>query len=139
MSTLHGVLMGGYGVPAAALTSLVWELARRPRLVHDLRDEANGAQDGGTPLAEAVVRETLRLYPPAWLMTRTAATATTLGAWSLSPGDDVLLNPYLIHRDPAGGPGRTSSTPPDGRRDERPPDRPTSRSAPDRGCASVPR
>ncbi|WP_369192014.1 cytochrome P450 [Streptomyces sp. R08] len=100
VSTLHSVLMGGHGVPAAALTSLVWELARRPGLVHDLRDEADGAQTGGTPLAEAVVRETLRLYPPAWLMTRTAATATTLGAWSLGPGDDVLLNPYLIHRDP---------------------------------------
>ncbi|MFE2597750.1 cytochrome P450 [Streptomyces sp. NPDC059396] len=100
VSTLHSVLMGGHGVPAAALTSVVWELARRPRLVDDLRDEADGPADGGTPLAEAVVRETLRLYPPAWLMTRTASTATTLGGWSLSPGDDVLLNPYLIHRDP---------------------------------------
>ncbi|WP_329347449.1 cytochrome P450 [Streptomyces sp. NBC_01261] len=100
VSTLHSVLMGGHGVPAAALASVVWELARRPRLVLDLRDEADGPAGGGTPLAEAVVRETLRLYPPAWLMTRTAATATTLGEWSLSPGDDVLLNPYLIHRDP---------------------------------------
>lgn len=100
VSTLHNVLMGGHGVPAAALTSVVWELARRPRLVDDLRDEADGPADGGTPLAEAVVRETLRLYPPAWLMTRTASTETTLGDWTLSPGDDVLLNPYLIHRDP---------------------------------------
>ncbi|AXG76721.1 cytochrome P450 [Streptomyces paludis] len=99
-STLHSILMGGHGVPAAALTSLVWELARRPALVADLRSEANGPTDGGTPLAEAVVRETLRLYPPVWLMTRTASRTTTLGDWSLSPGDDVLLNPYLIHRDP---------------------------------------
>ncbi|MFJ2649426.1 cytochrome P450 [Streptomyces sp. NPDC087420] len=100
VSTLHSVLMGGHGVPAAALTSVVWELTRRPGLVNDLRDEAGGPADGGTPLAEAVVRETLRLYPPAWLMTRTARTATALGDWSLDPGDDVLLNPYLIHRDP---------------------------------------
>ncbi|MGW2826588.1 cytochrome P450 [Streptomyces sp. NPDC001443] len=123
VSMLHGILMGGHGVPAAGLTSLVRELARRPRLVGDLRDEANGAAGGSAggsaegraggpaggdappsaarlPLAEAVVRETLRLYPPAWLMTRTASTATTLGDWSLDPGDDVLLNPYLIHRDP---------------------------------------
>ncbi|MFJ3667322.1 cytochrome P450 [Streptomyces sp. NPDC090106] len=100
VSTLHSVLMGGHGVPAAALTSVVWELARRPRLVHDLRDEADGPAEGGTPLAEAVVRETLRLYPPAWLMTRTAAKESTLAKWSLSPGDDVLLNAYLIHRDP---------------------------------------
>ncbi|MFG2936873.1 cytochrome P450 [Streptomyces sp. NPDC048282] len=106
-STLHSILMGGHGVPAAALTSVVRELARRPRLVAELRAEADGPVMGGAPasagrlpLAEAVVRETLRLYPPAWLMTRTAATATGLGPWSLDPGDDVLLNAYLIHRDP---------------------------------------
>ncbi|MFJ6086788.1 cytochrome P450 [Streptomyces sp. NPDC092369] len=106
-STLHSILMGGHGVPAAALTSLVRELARRPRLTDSLRGEANRSVGDGTPLsaarlplAEAVARETLRLYPPAWLMTRTAGTATTLGEWSLSPGDDVLLNPYLIQRDP---------------------------------------
>ncbi|KUN82844.1 cytochrome P450 [Streptomyces griseoruber] len=106
-STLHSILMGGHGVPAAALTSLVWELARRPLLAGDLRDEANGPAGAGAPLsaarlplAEAVVRETLRLYPPAWLMTRTARTTTALGDWSVSPGDDVLLNAYLIHRDP---------------------------------------
>ncbi|WP_316767103.1 cytochrome P450 [Streptomyces sasae] len=106
-STLHSILMGGHGVPAAALSSIVWELARRPRLAGDLRDEADGPTGGGAPsstarlpLAEAVVRETLRLCPPAWLMTRTAGAATFLGDWSLGPGDDVLLNPYLIHRDP---------------------------------------
>ncbi|MGW4462771.1 cytochrome P450 [Micromonospora sp. NPDC004704] len=106
MSTLRGILMGGHGVPAAALASIVRELARQPRLTADLRAEANGSNGGDAPpaarlpLAEAVVKEVLRLYPPVWLMTRTASTATTLGRWSLSPGDDVLLNPYLIHRDP---------------------------------------
>ncbi|MEU1519812.1 cytochrome P450 [Streptomyces sp. NPDC005811] len=103
-STLHSILMGGHGVPAAALTSVVWELARRPRLVGDLRDEANGPRAASLtpalPLAEAVVRETLRLHPPAWLMTRTARTTAALGDWSVGPGDDVLLNAYLIHRDP---------------------------------------
>ncbi len=107
MSTLRGILMGGHGVPAAALASLVRELASHPRLVADLRDEAGGPSSLGDapprarlPLAEAVVKEVLRLYPPAWLMTRTARTATTLGNWSLRPGDEVLLNSYLIHRDP---------------------------------------
>ncbi len=46
------------------------------------------------------MKEVLRLSPPVWLMTRTARTATTLGHWSLAPGDEALLNPYLIHRDP---------------------------------------
>ncbi|MEV4410324.1 cytochrome P450 [Catellatospora sp. NPDC049609] len=101
MSTLRGILMGGHGIPAAALTSIVRELATRPRLAGDLRDEAgSGAPAARLPLAEAVVKEVLRLHPPVWLMTRTARTATTLGGWTLNPGDEVLINPYLIQRDP---------------------------------------
>ncbi|MFI5935408.1 cytochrome P450 [Actinoplanes sp. NPDC051494] len=93
--TLRSILLGGHGVPGAALTSVVRELALRPELVAGLR-----AAPDPLPLAEAVAREVLRLYPPAWLMTRTARTATTLGRWSLRTGDEVLLNAYLIHRDP---------------------------------------
>ncbi|HEX6869585.1 MAG TPA: cytochrome P450, partial [Micromonosporaceae bacterium] len=107
MTTLRGILMGGHGVPAAALVSLVRELATRPALSAELREEAGAAAGDATaapaarlPLAEAFVKEVLRLYPPVWLMTRTARTAASLGPWSLRPGDDVLLNPYLIHRDP---------------------------------------
>lgn len=101
MATLRGILMGGHGIPAAAIVSIVRELALRPELAADLRAEAgDGLPAARLPLAEAVVKEVLRLYPPVWLMTRTARTRTNLGDWSLNPGDEVLLNPYLIHRDP---------------------------------------
>ncbi|MEV6810563.1 cytochrome P450 [Micromonospora sp. NPDC051296] len=105
-ATLRGILMGGHGIPAAALVSVVRELALRPRLLADLRAEPGGPADGDAPptarlpLAEAVVREVLRLYPPVWLMTRTAHADATVGGWSLRPGDEALLNPYLIQRDP---------------------------------------
>lgn len=104
-TTLWSVLIGGHGVPAAALTSIVRELALRPGLVACLADEAGPPAGAGPPparlpLAEAVVRETLRLAPPAWMMTRVACAAVTLGRWRLRPGDEVLPVPYLIHRDP---------------------------------------
>ncbi|MEV0611359.1 cytochrome P450 [Polymorphospora rubra] len=105
-ATLRGILMGGHGVPAAALASIVRELAARPRLAAELAAEADGSTNrtappaARLPLAEAVVKEVLRLYPPVWLMTRTAHQAVELGGWPLRAGDDVLLNPYLIHRDP---------------------------------------
>ncbi|MFY1699934.1 cytochrome P450 [Solwaraspora sp. WMMA2101] len=102
VSTLRTVLIGGYGVPAAALTSIVRELALRPRLVARLRTDAGqaggGRADGG--LAGAVVAEVLRLHPPAWLLTRTVRRDTTVGRWSVRAGDEVLLNAFLIHRDP---------------------------------------
>lgn len=105
-ATLRAVLIGGHGVPAAALASIVWELARRPELVARLRVEAEGSARGGAPpaahlpLAEAVVKEVLRLHPPVWLMTRVAPEDTSLGPWRLRRGDEVLVNAYLIHRDP---------------------------------------
>ncbi|MEV0200105.1 cytochrome P450 [Nonomuraea sp. NPDC050691] len=108
ISTLWSVLIGGHGVPAAALTSIVRELALRPGLAADLADEAGppggpaavGCPRARLPLAEAVVREVLRLCPPAWTMTRVACAAVDLGGWRLRPGDEVLSVPYLIHRDP---------------------------------------
>jgi cytochrome P450 len=105
ITTLWSVLIGGHGVPAAALTSIVRELALRPPLAADLANEAGPPAEAGQPharlpLAEAVVREVLRLYPPAWMMTRVACTAVALGPWRLRPGDEVLSTPYLIHRDP---------------------------------------
>ncbi|MDG4765936.1 cytochrome P450 [Solwaraspora sp. WMMD406] len=119
VSTLRAVLVGGHGVPAAALASMVRELARRPRLASDLRDEADAAADDDgrpaarQPLAEAVVSEVLRLHPPAWLMTRTARSTTALGPWTVHPGDEVLLNVYLIHRDPRWWPDRPDEFDPD--------------------------
>lgn len=121
MTTVRGIMIGGHGVPAAALTSLVRELAIRPGLVAALAAEAgDGAPVAALPLAEAVVRETLRLTPPVWLTTRVVREPTDLGGWALRPGDEVLTTTYLIHRDP-----RWWSDPdefdPDRWRTERPP------------------
>jgi unspecific monooxygenase len=101
MTTVRGIMIGGHGVPAAALTSLVRELARRPGLADDLAAEAGDGEPAALlPLAEAVVKETLRLTPPVWLTTRVVREPATFGGWALRPGDEVLTTTYLIHRDP---------------------------------------
>lgn len=92
MTTLRTILIGGHGIPAAAMTSIIRELACRPELAAEVA--------GSPPLAEAVVKETLRLAPPAWLMTRVVRAPVELAGWRLRPGDEVLCTPYLIHRDP---------------------------------------
>lgn len=92
MTTLRTILIGGHGIPAAAMTSIVRELACHPELVADVA--------ASPAVAEAVVKETLRLAPPAWLMTRVVRDPVDLAGWRLNPGDEVLCTPYLIHRDP---------------------------------------
>src|SRR5829696_4606429 len=47
-----------------------------------------------------LLSETLRLYPPAWLLSRRAAVEVTLGGHVLPPGASILFSPYAVHRDP---------------------------------------
>ncbi|QFZ24588.1 cytochrome P450 [Saccharothrix syringae] len=103
---LRGILLAAYGVPAASMTWLVRTLATRPDLWERVAAES-AAWDGedqpplsALPQAEAVVKEVLRLWPPTWLMGRTAIRPTSLGRWALEPGDQVMFSPYLLHRDP---------------------------------------
>ncbi|HZM76371.1 MAG TPA: cytochrome P450 [Candidatus Limnocylindrales bacterium] len=48
-----------------------------------------------------LLTETLRLYPPAWLLSRRAASEVTLGNHVLPPGASILFSPYVLHRDPS--------------------------------------
>lgn len=47
-----------------------------------------------------VLTETLRLYPPAWLLSRRTAAEVSLGSHILPAGATILFSPYAVHRDP---------------------------------------
>lgn len=49
---------------------------------------------------EAVVLETMRLTPPAWIIGRCACEATQLGGYSLPAKTTALISLYSLHRDP---------------------------------------
>ncbi len=51
-----------------------------------------------------VVQESLRLYPPAWIMSRRAHNDDHIGPYTIPAGDTALVCPYLLHRDPANWP-----------------------------------
>lgn len=48
-----------------------------------------------------VIEESLRLYPPGWLMTRRAVQDDQLGPYFLPAGTEVFISPYFIQRNPA--------------------------------------
>lgn len=56
------------------------------------------------PVARAVLDETLRLYPPAWVITRRATTDDVLGGFVLPAGTLVIISPWVRHRDPSAWP-----------------------------------
>ncbi len=50
--------------------------------------------------AQQVLNETMRLYPPGWLLSRRTIGADVLGGYPIPAGANVLLPLYLLHRHP---------------------------------------
>jgi len=48
-----------------------------------------------------VLDEALRLYPPAWVVTRSADADDEIGGFAIPAGSRVLVSPYVTHHDPA--------------------------------------
>lgn len=45
-----------------------------------------------------IMEETLRLYPPVWLLTRKAVQADELCGYPIAAGEQVFISPYFMHR-----------------------------------------
>jgi cytochrome P450 len=99
-----GSLLAAHRVPVASLSWMLLCVAERPRLQEQLRHvcAADPATDGlarGVDLADAVVLESLRLYPATWLITRRSSTAFSLGPYRFAAGHNFMISPYVLHRD----------------------------------------
>ncbi|MGC4087913.1 MAG: cytochrome P450 [Polyangiaceae bacterium] len=51
------------------------------------------------PLCNAVVREAMRLYPPAWAMGREAVEDFSLGGMQVTRGMQIVMSPWIVQRD----------------------------------------
>lgn len=63
-----------------------------------LNGAATGDDVGKLPFIRAIIDETLRLYPPAGIISRTAQTHDTLCGREVRPGDTVMIPIYALHR-----------------------------------------
>jgi len=102
------ILLAGHETTANALTWALWLLSRHPAVsarlhaeVDALGDAALGAEDvARLPYVRAVLAETLRLYPPAWVLGRRATSPYLLGDVELPARTIVLMSQWVVHRDP---------------------------------------
>ncbi len=100
-------IVAGHETTALTLAWALYLCAFDPDVQDHLRDEAQsvlkgriaGPQDiGKLPFTEQVIKETLRLYPPAGFLSRTAQAADTLCGREVRPKDTVMLPIYALHR-----------------------------------------
>ena len=102
-------IVAGHETVASAMT-WAWALLARDQDVQDalageartvLGDRAASWDDvERLPYARAVLDETLRLYPPAWLITRRAGEDDEIAGHRIPAGSIVILSPWLLHRHP---------------------------------------
>jgi enediyne biosynthesis protein E7 len=103
------LIVAGHETTAAALTWTWYLVSQHPAAAEALAAEAAATPAAG-PLsldaAEAmaythqVLQESLRLYPPGWLLTRRAVEADELGGFAIPARTDVFISPYMLHRHP---------------------------------------
>ena len=103
-------IVAGHETVASALTWSWALLAAHPDAQERLQAEADAALADGPltfaalerlPFARAVYDESLRLYPPAWLITRKAVAADEIAGHRIPAGSLLILSPALLHRHPA--------------------------------------
>jgi cytochrome P450 len=101
------LFLAGHETTANALTWSLSLLSKHPEVARQLAAEADRLGRAprfedlpALPFALSVFKEALRLYPPAYLVGRTALTETRIGAHRLPRGQVVFVSIYGIQRRP---------------------------------------
>ncbi len=102
------LLLAGHETTAYALTWTLLLLAQHPEVYADLLDEVDGKLHGGPPspeqlaelpLLDAVIKESMRLFPPTYMLFfREGRSPFQLGPYSMPVGSRVVLSPLVTHR-----------------------------------------
>ena len=107
---LLGFILAGYETTATALTWTLYLAAAHPVTRDRLAAEATVVLGAGdvTPetlpqlvFARQVISEAMRLYPPAFLLTRVSMRDTTLAGHKVKAGQRINIPVYAIHRRPS--------------------------------------
>jgi cytochrome P450 len=103
------LFLAGHETTALTLSWSWYLLSRHAEARAALEAEVDAVLAGRTPeaadlprlrYAEAVVSESLRLYPPAYVLGREAVEDTEVGGFAVPRGTTVYMSPWVLHRDP---------------------------------------
>lgn len=103
------LFLAGHETTALALVHALYLLGRHPhheaRMLRELGEVLGGRlpTEADVPrlvFTERVIKEAMRLYPPAWLTGREARRDIELAGRPVRKGTQVLVSQWLVHRDP---------------------------------------
>ena len=103
------LLLAGHETTANALSWTFWLLSLNVEAGAKLAEELERELGGRAPTmedlsnlsyAERVLEESIRLYPPAWVMGREAIGECEVGGYRMPAGTTALVSQWVMHRDP---------------------------------------
>ncbi|NOK01378.1 MULTISPECIES: cytochrome P450 [Myxococcus] len=103
------LLIAGHETTASALAWTIMLLSQHPSVRRDMESELARELGGRNPthedlprleLTRRVVDESMRLYPPAWTLSRTATEEDLVGGFRIPKGAHMLIAPWVTHRHP---------------------------------------
>jgi cytochrome P450 len=103
------LFLAGHETTALALSWTWYLLSRHPEVETRLLAELKTILGGRAPqvddlpelkYADAIIKESLRLYPPAWAFGRQAVQDCEIAGYRVPKGRQVFFFPWVVHRDP---------------------------------------
>ncbi|MEO8213268.1 MAG: cytochrome P450 [Myxococcales bacterium] len=103
------LFLAGHETTALALTYALYLLATHPEAQARLCAELRGVLGGRSPglgdldkltFTEAVVLESMRLYPPAWGMARESVHPVEVAGYAFPKAATFVISTWSVHRDP---------------------------------------
>jgi cytochrome P450 len=103
------LFLANHDTTANSIAFTVYFLARHPEVVDRVRNELETVLGGRDPSFEdlenlpylsAVYKESLRLYPPSFAMSRTTACDVDYDGYHFPKGSNLLISQWTLHRDP---------------------------------------
>ncbi|CAN5567616.1 cytochrome P450 [soil metagenome] len=103
------ILTAGYETTARALTWTWYLLDSHPRVRDKLDEELDHVLGGRRPTfedleqlsyTEMVFKESMRLMPPVWGLSRFVAEGDEVGGYKIPKGSRVVISQYVTHRHP---------------------------------------
>lgn len=103
------IFIAGHSTTATALSWTFYLISQHPQVYQKLKDEVDTVLVDGELTFEhlqqlhytkACFNEAMRLYPPVWLFIRRALEDNQVGDYLIEKDTDVLISPFIVHRNP---------------------------------------
>jgi cytochrome P450 len=102
------IFLAGHETTANALTWTWYLLSQSPEVEQRLHAEIDGALNGRLPTVAdvdrlpyttRVITESMRLFPPAWLIGRRAIHEYSIGRYHVPARSIIVMSQWIVHRD----------------------------------------